>query len=71
MFVRITHDKWAAHDKEFILKLLHEEHVLMVHGSGFSTEYGKGHFRLVFLPCQEILNEAFDRIEKFLLRYNK
>ena len=47
MFVRITHDKWEANDKEFVLKLLHEEHVLMVHGSGFSPEYGKGHFRLV------------------------
>ena len=71
MFVRITHDKWATNDKDFVLKLLHEEHVLMVHGSGFSPEYGKGHFRLVFLPCLEILNETFDRIEQFLLRYKK
>jgi aspartate/methionine/tyrosine aminotransferase len=69
MFVRITHDKWAANDKDFVLKLLHEEHVLMVHGSGFSSEYGRGYFRLVFLPSLDIINEAFDRVEKFLLRY--
>ena len=71
MFVRITHDQWEANDKDFVLKLLHEEHVLMVHGSGFSPEYGKGHFRLVFLPCLDILEKVFDRLEQFLLRYNK
>jgi len=71
MFVRITNDHWRRNDKDFVLKLLHEEHVLMVHGSGFSSEYGNGYFRIVFLPCLEILNEAFDRIEQFLLRYKK
>ena len=71
MFVRITDDKWKFNDKDFVLKLLHEEHVLLVHGSGFSIQYGKGHFRIVFLPALNVLNEAFDRIEHFLFSHNK
>ena len=69
MFVKLTDSKWQDNDKEFVLQLLHEEHVLVVHGSGFSPELGKGHFRIVYLPNLDILNEAFDRIERFLLRH--
>ena len=68
MFVRLTDDKWANNDKQFVLDLLHQEHVLVVHGSGFSPELGKGHFRLVYLPNVDVLNEAFDRINRFLKR---
>ena len=71
MFVKLTDAKWQDNDKEFVLQLLHEEHVLVVHGSGFSPELGKGHFRIVYLPEIDILNEAFDRIERFLLRHRK
>lgn len=71
MFVRHTDEKWKSNDKEFVLKLLYEEHVLVVHGSGFSPEYGQGHFRMVFLPDLEILNEAFNRIERFFTRHRK
>ena len=69
MFVKLTDSKWQDNDKEFVLQLLHEEHVLVVHGSGFSPELGKGHFRIVYLPNLDILNEAFNRIERFLLRH--
>ena len=71
MFVKLTDAKWRENDKEFVLQLLQEEHVLVVHGSGFSSDLGKGHFRIVYLPNLEILNEAFDRIERFLLRHRK
>ena len=66
MFVKLTDPYWYENDKKFVLELLHEEHVLTVHGSGFSKKYGKGHFRIVFLPTEEILKDALDRIEKFL-----
>lgn len=69
MFIRLTDEKWMNDDKQFVLDLLHEEHVLVVHGSGFSPELGKGHVRLVYLANQEILSEAFDRIERFLMRH--
>ncbi len=69
MFVRLTDPKWANDDKQFVLDLLHEEHVLVVHGSGFSPTLGKGHFRIVYLPNIDVLTEAFNRIESFLLRH--
>ncbi len=69
MFIRLTDEKWMNDDKQFVLDLLQEEHVLVVHGSGFSPELGKGHIRLVYLANQEILSEAFDRIERFLMRH--
>ena len=69
MFVKLTDEKWALDDKQFVLDLLHEEHVLVVHGSGFSPELGHGHFRIVYLPEVDVLNEAFDRIERFLIRH--
>ena len=69
MFIKLTDEQWQQNDKDFVLKLLHEEHVLVVHGSGFSPDLGGGHFRLVYLPDVDILNEAFNRIERFLLRH--
>ena len=65
LFVRITDDR-AASDKQWVLDLLHQHHVLVVHGSGFSPEYGAGHFRMVCLPPIDTLAEAFDRIEQFM-----
>ncbi|MGY8755390.1 MAG: aminotransferase class I/II-fold pyridoxal phosphate-dependent enzyme [Candidatus Poseidoniales archaeon] len=69
MFVRLTDINWAVDDKAFVLKLLEEEHVLLVHGSGFSTQKGAGHFRLVYLADEATLNIAFDRIDTFLVRH--
>mgnify|MGYP001307455874 FL=1 len=65
IFVRIT-DPNLSSDKQWVLDLLHQYHVLVVHGSGFSPEYGNGHFRMVCLPTIEVLSEVFDRIEKFI-----
>ena len=64
--MKITYAAHSADDKKFVLDLLHEKHVLVVHGSGFSSEMGKGHFRMVCLPEVELLSEAFDRIDSFL-----
>ena len=69
MFVRLTDNRWASNDKQFVLDLLHEEHVLLVHGSGFSPVRGRGHVRLVYLADVRVLDEAFDRIERFLNRH--
>ena len=53
-------------DKAFVLDLLREAHVLVVHGSGFCATYGKGHFRAVILPPLETLDKAFDKLEAFM-----
>ena len=53
-------------DKDFVLELLKQQGVLTVHGSGFGTQYGSGHFRIVFLPNMKILESAMDKIEDFV-----
>jgi aspartate/methionine/tyrosine aminotransferase len=53
-------------DKEFVLDLLHDQHVLVVHGSGFCKVYGKNHFRAVILPPMDVLEEAFNNMEEFM-----
>ncbi|MCR4368410.1 MAG: aminotransferase class I/II-fold pyridoxal phosphate-dependent enzyme [archaeon] len=53
-------------DREFVLDLLREKGVLVVYGSGFGQKEGTKHFRVVFLPPEEILNSAFDKIEELI-----
>ena len=53
-------------DYQFITELLKETGVLVVHGSGFDSNYGSSHFRSVFLPDESMLNQAFDAIESFM-----
>ena len=53
-------------DQEFVIELLKKTGVLTVHGSGFGTQYGSGHFRIVFLPEISTLSFALDEIESFI-----
>lgn len=53
-------------DKEFVLDVLKNTHVLIVNGSGFCSTYGKNHFRAVFLPPIETLEKAFNKLEVFM-----
>lgn len=55
-------------DKAFVLDLLQETHVLVVHGSGFCPTYGKHHFRAVFLPPIDVQEKAYDAFESFMKR---
>lgn len=57
--------KWKT-DAEFVVELLKSTGVLLVHGSGFDPIYGDGHVRGVFLPPIEMLEQAFDRLERFM-----
>lgn len=57
-------------DQQFIAQLLAEEHVLLVQGSGFNW-VRPDHFRIVFLPYEEELKVAIQRIAAFLERYRK
>lgn len=64
IFPRIERGPWKS-DKDFVLDVLNTIHVLFVHGSGFG-EGGEMHFRAVFLPPIEVLEEAMNRLEKFM-----
>jgi len=70
IFPKIPKSKGWRDDREFVLRLLKEEYVLVVHGSGFG-KYGEQHFRSVLLPPISMLEEAFNRIERFIARYMK
>jgi alanine-synthesizing transaminase len=55
-------------DQQFVADLLKEEKVLLVQGSGFN--WGQpDHFRVVFLPHEDVLKEAIGRLARFLERY--
>ena len=56
-------------DKEWVKALIRETGVVVVHGSGFGTLPETPHFRLVFLPPEDVLNQAYDRIESFMKRF--
>ncbi|MGA7178063.1 MAG: pyridoxal phosphate-dependent aminotransferase [Thiobacillaceae bacterium] len=60
----------VADDQKFILGLLEQEKVLVVQGTGFNWPT-PDHFRIVFLPHEEDLKEAFVRIERHLERIRK
>jgi alanine-synthesizing transaminase len=60
----------VANDQEFVLELLKEEKVLVVQGSGFNWP-DPDHFRMVFLPNGDDLQEAMTRMERFLHHYRK
>ncbi len=56
--------RWKT-DEAFVMELLTETGVLVVHGSGFDPNYGAKHFRLVFLAPPSTLNSALDEIQIF------
>jgi aspartate/methionine/tyrosine aminotransferase len=57
--------RWK-NDMDFVLSLLRETGVLLVHGSGFDPTYGSGHVRGVILPPIETLEQALDELERFM-----
>ena len=59
-----------ADDQQFAYELLAEEKVLIVQGTGFNW-IAPDHFRVVFLPNSDDLQEAIGRIARFLEHYRK
>lgn len=57
-------------DQQFAYELLEEEKVLIVQGTGFNW-IAPDHFRVVFLPTADDLEEAIRRLARFLENYRK
>ncbi|MGV8899747.1 MAG: pyridoxal phosphate-dependent aminotransferase [Burkholderiaceae bacterium] len=71
MFPRLDSKMYPiVDDQDFAQKLLVEEKVLIVQGTGFNW-IAPDHFRVVFLPNAEDLTEAMGRIARFLDGYRK
>ncbi|MFZ5434299.1 MAG: aminotransferase class I/II-fold pyridoxal phosphate-dependent enzyme [Calditrichota bacterium] len=58
-------------DADFVKELIRETGVVVVHGSGFGQVPGTRHFRVVFLPTEDILEKAFSQIERFMASWQK
>lgn len=59
-----------ADDRQFFLEVLQATRVMLVQGSGFNYP-DNNHFRIVFLPHEDDLREAINRIAGFLETYRK
>jgi len=57
-------------DQKFVLEMLEAEKVLVVQGTGFNWPT-PDHFRVVFLPNTDDLEDAMGRIARFLESYRK
>ncbi|MFA3784185.1 aminotransferase class I/II-fold pyridoxal phosphate-dependent enzyme [Melioribacteraceae bacterium 4301-Me] len=56
-------------DAHWATELIKEKGVVIVPGSGFGQVPGTNHFRIVFLPPEEILEKAYKAIAEFHERY--
>jgi alanine-synthesizing transaminase len=56
----------AEDDAAWVKRLLLEKHILTVQGSGFGQKPGSKHFRIVFLPPEETLRQAYSEIRDFM-----
>ena len=57
----------VKNDAKFVFDLLEKEKILLVQGSAFNVE-NSSHFRIVFLPTVDVLQQAIGKIESFLRR---
>lgn len=58
-------------DKHFVAELIKATGVVVVHGSGFGQVPGTQHFRVVFLPTEDVLEKAYNNIATFFAEYVK
>jgi alanine-synthesizing transaminase len=57
-------------DQQMVLDFLIQEKILLVQGSAFNWP-NKDHFRIVFLPREDDLTKAIQRLGEFLSRYSQ
>jgi len=55
-------------DRQFVLDLLQQKHLLLVEGTAFNWPY-PDHLRVVFLPHVDVLEDAISRLRSFLAGY--
>lgn len=71
IFPKIDIEKFnITNDEKFALDLLREKKILIIHGGGFNWEK-PDHFRVVYLPRIEILDEATKNLADFLTYYKQ
>ncbi len=56
-------------DNIFVSELIRETGVVVVPGSGFGQRPGTNHFRVVFLPPEDVLIKAYNNIARFTEKF--
>ena len=59
----------AVSDQKFVSDLIYETGVVVVPGAGFGQKPETKHFRIVFLPEDNILRQAYKKIGQFITKY--
>lgn len=67
--VREAEKEGLKPDMFYVLRMLKETGVCCVPGSGFGQKDGTWHFRTTFLPQEDQMEEALERIEHFHLKF--
>ncbi|MCR5085146.1 MAG: pyridoxal phosphate-dependent aminotransferase [Succinivibrionaceae bacterium] len=71
MFPRLDTKKFnLKDDQKLCMDLLRQEKMLVVQGTGFNWPV-PDHLRLVFLPSLDMINDACNRLERFLKNYHQ
>lgn len=71
IFPKLDVEKFGiVDDRQFALDFLREKHVLIIPGSGFNWPE-PNHFRIVFLPRIDVLEEAMAKLKDFLSTYHQ
>jgi len=71
IFPKIDTKKFCIqNDEQFALDFLREKKVLLIHGRGFNWSE-PDHFRVVYLPRVEVLEDAMGKLSDFLSTYRQ
>ena len=70
MFPKLDKKFNIKDDQKFAMDLLRQEKMLIVQGTGLNWPE-PNHFRVVFLPSLDVINDACDRLEHFLKTYRQ
>ena len=70
-FVKVDCKRFnITNDEQMVLDLLQQQHILLVHGTGFNWQK-PDHFRIVYLPNMQTLHEALSRMRAFFQNYQQ
>ena len=71
IFPKIDTKKFnITNDEQFALDLLRDKHILLINGRGFNWK-DPDHFRVVYLPRVEVLEDAVGKLKDFLSYYHQ
>lgn len=71
LFLRLDAQRFGILDDErMVLDFLRQEQVLLAQGTAFHWP-APDHVRIIFLPCEEELDEAFSKFARFLETYRQ